>query len=402
MGAQNFDESTSRPSSSSSFTNESHQGHGNQPLHSGNLNKYPISSLPPPKPQSSRFNVFSFIVGKKRNRIPTTGELKQALEKLDKLTVKTLKQQQDIMEMFKYWGTGLPDSASRELVSNLGNILSGPMNMSRDLQVKLSAVAKQLDELCKLEVHRAHLETELQNTQKLYHRATYKGYPMYQLQSYQASYDALRNDFDETTLRYRNKLVILLKQSWQMVFTSMHEIAESEAECAELGFRMLAMFDSEPKHVVQSSIYQPLQYYTPILAPPTILHDESEISSSTPVEQHHQREEKPYLCEHCNKHKTDGKQRSENMEHVTPTKRTLSAGEARFARYSPRLSNEYGLNREYADDEKEDENLGSRKNMLADAIMSSSKGRTTDEITTHHGNSTRPYSNSSINPFTLS
>lgn len=299
--------------------------------------------------------------------------------------------------------------------------------MSKDLSAKLGAVGSQFDELCRLEDHRAHLESELVNTQKLYHRASYKGYPNYQLQSYQISYDTLRNDFDETTLRYRNKLVMVLKQSLHMIFASMHDLANSEIECSNLGFRLLAAFDSEPKHVVQSSIYQPLQYYTPLLAPSN---DSRSPSPHTPSDEK--------VCDNCHPTLSEitdteaGPKTSEykpsilEEERASPSPRiSLSPGAARFAKLSPRLSTEFSLNNlsacSFEGDENTLANRGKRSNLLTNAILNNQKGRTHGEdIITHHGNSDltrstnrnsyaldrhRPLSNASVispNPFSFS
>lgn len=101
------------------------------PVHSGNLSKFPLATLPTsPGTASSgplKFNVFSSFMGRRKRKIPHTNEVKQALHKLDKLSTKTLKQQQVLLDLFKDWGAGLSDSASRELIINLFNLLIGTL-----------------------------------------------------------------------------------------------------------------------------------------------------------------------------------------------------------------------------------------------------------------------------------
>lgn len=75
---------------------------------------------------SSRLSsVFSVLWSGKRKKKPTTSNVKQALEKLDKLTAKTIKQEANMIETLREWGLGLPDSASRDLVANISNIIKG-------------------------------------------------------------------------------------------------------------------------------------------------------------------------------------------------------------------------------------------------------------------------------------
>lgn len=371
--------------------------HRNMSFHSGNLSRFPLATLPTPSPKSPKFNVLSALIPHRRKKLPNTHDVGQALEKLNKLAKKTHKQHQNVLNIFKAWGTGLPDSASRELVMNLFNMLLGPLNISKDLSAKLARIGSQLDELSLLEDHRAHLESELINTQKLYHRASYKRYPSYQLQSYQVTYDTFRNDFDEITLRYRNKLVIVLKQSLHLIFASMHDQGESELECASLGFRLLAAFDSEPKHVVQSSIYQPLQYYTPLLAPAddsttSFVHDER-----TCVQCNHTVEEPEVKPCSGIKYKTSNEPASVKV------KAPLSPGQARFARLSPRLSNDYSLNCN-ASHETSENTLGRKQStLLSSAIFNNQKKNHDGSELGENGEYYRPLSNASIispNPFT--
>lgn len=382
---------------------------GYQHLHSSNLSKFPLAALPHspiPKSGSLKLSMLSSLMGKRRKKMPNTHDLSQALDKLSKLSKKTLKQQQNVLNLFKDWGTGLPDSASRELVMNLFNMLLGPLSISTDLSTKLAGIGSQLDELSLMEDHRTHLESELVNTQKLYYRASYKGYPNYQLQSYQLSYDNFRNDFDEITLRYRNKLVMVLKQSLHLIFASMHDQSESEMECSSLGFRLLAGFDSEPKHVVQSSIYQPLQYYTPLLAPaldgtpsPQIFEDKTCIQCHQAMTETEEPEVRP---------RADRKHSNELKEFDRPAKNSqMSPGEARFARLSPRLSHEMTQN---SDPNNSRENTLARgkqssRSLLSSAFSNNFKGRreSTQERNPYASTSTRPLSNASIispNPFT--
>jgi hypothetical protein len=318
------------------------------------------------------------------------------------------------------------------------------------MQAKLRLISTQFEELCRLEEQRTQLESELQNTQKLYHRASYKGYPSYQLQSYQISYDAMRNDFDETTLRYRNKLVILLKQAMHMLFTSMADRANSEQRCVDLGYRLLESFDAEPRHVVQSSIYQSLPYYTPLVGPTSInkyhvqkqqqqqcQHDTSNYRLDHPESNNTSIRKSPTVeisnsekcCERCHAagHQQEEQQQeqkrlksqiqvpeegknpenkdkikqsfeiptSNNATAISARRMNLSPGAARFARLSRRLSTEFGLDDSTLPDrvEQSDENSNRatsprfRGHLLA-AVTTTTTSKPTwnDEITTHHGN----------------
>jgi hypothetical protein len=121
----------------------------NLPIHGENLSKFPESKLPHTAPifktsagttettknsqsfgsSSSRLSsMFSALWTGKRKKRPTTGDVKQTLDKLDKLTTKTVKQEVKMMETLREWGLGLPDSASRDLVANISNILTGKLN----------------------------------------------------------------------------------------------------------------------------------------------------------------------------------------------------------------------------------------------------------------------------------
>lgn len=149
--------------SSSNFPNVSgqdqphrHQHEGahtvNLPIAGKNLSQSPVSALPHTAPvcktsaattatttaatpnsqsfgsSSSRLsNMFSALWIGKRKKKPTTGDFKQALDKLDKLTAKTVKQEMKMMDILREWGLGLPDSASRDLVANISNILTGKL-----------------------------------------------------------------------------------------------------------------------------------------------------------------------------------------------------------------------------------------------------------------------------------
>lgn len=381
--------------------------YSHMPIHSGNLSKFPLATLPnssSPKSGPLKLGVFSFM-GRRRKKLPTTHDLGQALDKLNKQSKKTLKQQQAVLNLFKDWGTGLPDSASRELVMNLFNMLLGPLSISKDLSAKLSAIGSQLDELSLLEDHRSHLESELVNTQKLFHRASYKGYPNYQLQSYQVSYDTFRNDFDEITLRYRNKLVMVLKQALHSICASMHDQGESELECASMGFRILAAFDSEPKHVVQSSIYQPMQYYTPLLAPaneeapsPSIHEDKTCVQCHLALTETPQPEVVPRNDIKC---KTSNEPADERNVKRVP----LSPGEARFAKLSPRLSlnlsNNISIDSLGADGNEN--TLGNRQQSLSQGFFLNRQSGTANASKSRFGLFSRSQSNESVispNPFT--
>lgn len=317
------------------------------------------------------------------------------------------------------------------------------------MQAKLRLISMQFEELCRLEEQRTQLEIELQNTQKLYHRASYKGYPSYQLQSYQISYDMMRNDFDETTLRYRNKLVILLKQAMHMLFASMADRANSEQRCVDLGYRLLESFDAEPRHVVQSSIYQPLPYYTSLVGPTDISdyhvqkqqqqqcqHDTSNcqldqsesnnIKKSPTVETSssekccerthaasHQQEEKQPQQKHLKAQMqvAEEEQRPENKDKIKQSFETstssnstsmsalrvkLSPGAARLARLSRRLSTEFGLGNSTSSDqvEQSDENKNHAttaasprfRGHLLGASTTTAKPIWSDEIATHYAN----------------
>lgn len=348
-----------------------------------------------------------------------------------------------------------------------------PLSFSKDMQSKLRPISAQFDELCKIEEQRTHLENELQNTQKLYHRASYKGYPVYQLHSYQISYDAMRNDFDETTLRYRNKLVILLKQTIHMLFTSMADRANSEQRCVDLGYRLLESFDAEPRHVVQSSIYQSLQPYSPMIEPTDITEysgqkkhqhngahyrlgrEDSDESTSSELPAVN-KEIFDKCCEHCHaignrqeKQQNTSRQKikmkeadkeentenselveTQNISHKTnmltsgSRRLNLTPGAARFARLSSRLSAEFGLESpaisknspHLVDESKENKNSSQADTRFrgSEILANSSKNRSADDITYHHGNLSfsnkrydpssslvRSYSNASVNPFAV-
>lgn len=122
IGSCNLSESLQNPMTG--------QPSGSQvPIHSGNLSKFPLATLPhsagPKSSSSLKFNVFSTLLGRRKRKIPNTNDVKQAMDKFDKLSKKTLKQQQVLLDLFQVWGGSLPDSSSRELVINLFNLLLG-------------------------------------------------------------------------------------------------------------------------------------------------------------------------------------------------------------------------------------------------------------------------------------
>lgn len=433
MDATHRTDSSSMDSGSSNFSADETYNqslHRNMSFNSGNLSRFPVNTLPTPvsAPKTPKLNVLTSFMGFRKKKLPNTHDMKSALDKLKKLAKKAQKQQEEVLNIFQAWGTGLPDSVSRELVVNMFNMLLGPLNIGKDLGEKLSSIGTHLDELSQLEDLRAHLESELVNTQKLFHRASYKGYPAHQLQSYQVTYDTFRNEFDEVTLRYRNKLVMVLKQSLQMIFASMHDQGESELDCASLGFRLLTAFDSEPKHVVQSSIYQPLRYYTPALAPA--------VNEDTPDSPDNN--DKP--CEHCEQCQRAAAQQAAQAqaqadaqaEEASPEElsepnnkpatragserlgpsRALSPGQTKFARLSPRLSNDYKLlegshytdgGHSAQDDVPIQENTRGRS-LLSNAVHNSHQRGSDGAERLDNDVPQRPYSNGSVispNPFTL-
>lgn len=101
-----------------------------------------------------------------------------------------------------------------------------------------------------MEDHNARVESELKATQKLYYKANYRDFPPYQIDSYQASYESICAEIDELHLRHRNRLVFMIKQSYQLILQQMLDCHQMQKVCAETGIRFLSGFDAEPRDVL--------------------------------------------------------------------------------------------------------------------------------------------------------
>lgn len=101
-----------------------------------------------------------------------------------------------------------------------------------------------------MEEQNMKVENELKATQKLYYKANYRDFPPYQIDSYQASYENYCAEIDELRLRHRNRLVFMIKQSYQLVLQQMLDCHQTQKVCAETGIRFLSVFDAEPKEVL--------------------------------------------------------------------------------------------------------------------------------------------------------
>lgn len=101
-----------------------------------------------------------------------------------------------------------------------------------------------------MEDHNSRVESELKTTQKLYYKANYRDFPPYQIDSYQASYENICAEIDELHLRHRNRLVFMVKQSYQLILQQMLDCHQTQKVCAETGIRFLSGFDAEPKEIL--------------------------------------------------------------------------------------------------------------------------------------------------------
>lgn len=119
-----------------------------------------------------------------------------------------------------------------------------------ELQSRLTTIHSNFVDLIRMEDHNARMETELKATQKLYYKANYRDFPPYQIDSYQASYESICAEIDELHLRHRNRLVFMMKQSYQLLLQQMLDCHQTQKVCAETGIRFLAGFDAEPRDVL--------------------------------------------------------------------------------------------------------------------------------------------------------
>lgn len=76
------------------------------------------------KLKSMSLNPFDFIFGKKR-KAPTSKEVATELAKLEKLTLKAVTQQKKVLDSIRDWGSEQPEPETRELISNMHNLMSG-------------------------------------------------------------------------------------------------------------------------------------------------------------------------------------------------------------------------------------------------------------------------------------
>lgn len=135
--------------------------------------------------------------------------------------------------------------------------------MYNELQGRLVTIHSHFLDLTRMEDHNLRVENELKATQKLYYKANYRDFPAYQIDSYQASYENICSEIDELHLRHRNRLVSMIKQSYQLVLQQMLDSHQKQKVCGETGIRFLAAFDAEPKevlpegYVAYSSVYVP-------------------------------------------------------------------------------------------------------------------------------------------------
>lgn len=101
-----------------------------------------------------------------------------------------------------------------------------------------------------MEEQNLRVENELKVTQKLYYKANYRDFPPYQIETYQASYENICAEIDELHLRHRNRLVYMIKQSYQLILQQMLDCHQTQKVCAETGIRFLSVFDAEPKEAL--------------------------------------------------------------------------------------------------------------------------------------------------------
>lgn len=71
-----------------------------------------------------RLDLLHLLSGKRR-RAPNSREVAVELSRLEKLTGKLAAQQKRTLECVRDWGAELPEPESRELMSNMFNLLSG-------------------------------------------------------------------------------------------------------------------------------------------------------------------------------------------------------------------------------------------------------------------------------------
>lgn len=252
-----------------------------------------IPPPPPPFPQPKKPGLslnpldLLYMISKKRKKVTTCKEVATELGKLEKLTGKIGQQQKKTLECLRDWGADLPEPETRELMSNMFNLLSGmlkkkkkktkikfvlktfiyfsiftnfflilifsflgPLNVYSEFQGRLMTIHSHFQDLARMEDHNTRVENELKTTQKQYYKANYRDLPTYQIETYHTSYANICNEIDELHLRHRNRMVSMIKQSYQLVLQQMLDSHQKQKASAETGVRFLKAFDAEPKDVL--------------------------------------------------------------------------------------------------------------------------------------------------------